>query len=113
MSAWDIDPASVGSIIESEKNNAEQSLSPALTGLSSSAEGIVGACSTGDNGLQCTAAPAPLVAAAIGEWFSSHKPTFDSIGTTVSNVLGNTVHAVDAYIRHDEDSALVYQRQAK
>lgn len=113
MSAWDIDPASVGSIIESEKNTAEQSLSPALTGISSSAEGIVGSCSSGDNGFQCTVAPAPLVASAIAEWFSLHKPTFDSIGTTVSNVLGNTVKAVEAYNIHDEDSALVYQRQAK
>ncbi len=107
MSAWDIDPASVGSIIESEKNTAEQSLSPALSGVSSSAEGVVGACA------KKGAEDAPLVAAAVGEWFSLHKPTFDSIGTTVSNVLGNTVHAVDAYLQHDEDSALVFQRQAK
>lgn len=107
MSAWDIDPPSVGTIIESEKNTAELNLSPALSGISSCAEGVVGACAKEG------AADAPLVAAAIGEWFSLHKPTFESIGTTVSNVLGNTVHAVDAYNRHDEDSALVYQRQAK
>ena len=106
MSAWDIDPASVGNIIESEKTTAEQSLSPALSGVSSSAESVVNTCNAGD-------ADAPLVAAAVAAWFSLHKPPFESVSTTVSNVLGNTVHAVNAYNQPDEESALVYQRQAK
>lgn len=107
MSAWDIDPASVGTIIESENNVTDEELSPALSGVSSSAEGIANACAKDG------AADAPLLAAAIGEWFSLHKPTFDGIGTKISNVIGNTVHAVNAYNRHDENSALLYQRQAK
>lgn len=107
MSAWDIDPASVGTIIDSEKTVTDEELSPALSGVSSSAEGIVNAC-TKDG-----AADAPLLASAIGEWFSLHKPTFDGIGTKISNVIGNTIQAVNAYNRHGESSALVYQRQAK
>lgn len=113
MSAWDIAPASVGTIIESEKNLVEQNLSPALSGLSSSAESILNACNSGNTEFQCTVAPAPLVASAISEWFSLHKPAFDSIGTTISNVLGNTVKAVEAYGRHDAESALEFQRKAK
>ena len=54
-----------------------------------------------------------MVAVAVSNWFSTHETDFTGITNTISNVLTNTVNAVNAYTQHDEEAALEYQRQAK
>ena len=103
MSAWSIDPASVGNIIESEKTEADTNFNTALTGISNAESGLITATQT----------DTPLVAVAVSDWFSTHETDFTGITNTISNVLTNTVNAVNAYTQHDDEAALEYQRQAK
>lgn len=105
MSAWDINPSSVASILNSEKTEAEGNLSTAITGVGTALQGLVTATGAEDK--------APLVATAIGDWYTNHEIDFTSVGNTVSNVLTNTKNAVDSYLEHDESAALEYQRSAK
>ena len=46
MSAWSIDPASVGNIIESEKTEADTNFNTALTGISNAESGLITATQT-------------------------------------------------------------------
>lgn len=103
MSAWNIDPAAVASILTAEQAEVENHLSPAVEGIGTAQETVFGATET----------EAPLVAAALSEWTSLHEADFTSLANTVSNVLTNTVEAVNAYLQHDEEAALEFQRQAK
>ena len=103
MSAWSIDPEGVAGILTAEQTEVEDVLSPAVEGIGTAQETVFGATQT----------EAPLVAAALSEWTSLHEVDFTSLANTVSNVLTNTVEAVNAYLRHDEEAALEFQRQAK
>lgn len=103
MSAWNIDPAAVASILKAEQAEVENHLSPAVEGIGKAQEAVVGATQT----------EAPLVAAALSEWTSLHEADFMSIANTVNNVLTNTVRAVNAYLQADEEAALEFQRQAR
>lgn len=103
MSGWDIDPASVGSILESEKNTVDNELSPALNDIVTDLNNVITATQT----------DAPLVSVTVGEWWSMRDTELTTLTTSVGNILNNTVNAVNAYIAHDEDSALVFQQAAK
>jgi len=103
VSAWSIDPEGVAGILTAEQTEVEDVLSPAVEGIGTAQETVFGATQT----------EAPLVAAALSEWTSLHEVDFTSLANTVSNVLTNTVEAVNAYLRHDEEAALEFQRQAK
>ena len=110
MSSWDINPASVSSIIESVKTTAEEDLTTALTDVGTQAEAAVTPCTQpsplSDSG------NAPLVASAIGTFFENRKSQFEGLGTRVSAALNGTVSAVTAYVNQDESGALEYQRSA-
>ena len=103
MSGWDIDPASVGSILESEKNTVDNELSPALNDIVTARNDIVTATQT----------DALLVSFTVSEWWSTRDTELTTLTTSVGNILNNTVNVVNAYIAHDEDSALVFQQAAK
>lgn len=103
VSAWNIDPAAVAGILTTEQTEVEDVLSPAMEGVGKAQETVFGATQT----------EAPLVASALSEWTSLHEADFTSIANTVTNVLTNTVEAVNAYLQHDEEAALEFQRQAK
>ena len=103
MSGWDIDPASVGTILESEKNTVDNELSPALNDIVTALNNVITATHT----------DAALVSGTVGEWWSMRDPEITTLATSVGNILNNTVSAVNAYIAHDEESALVFQQAAK
>ena len=103
MSAWSIDPEGVAGILTAEQTEVEDVLSPAVEGIETAQETVFGA----------TQIEVPFVAAALNKWTSLHEADFTSLANTVSNVLTNTVEAVNAYLRHDEEAALEFQRQAK
>lgn len=103
MSGWDIDPASVGSILESEKNTVDNELSPALSGTVTALNDVIIATQTDAN----------LVGFTVSEWWKARETEVTTLSTSVGNILNNTVNAVNAYIAHDEDSALVFQQAAK
>ena len=103
MSAWSIDPQAVSGIVLTAQVEGETELGPAMEGAGTALESVFGA----------TQSHAPLVAAAVSEWVSAHQSEFESVSTTVENVLTNTVHAVNAYLNHDEQAALEFQRQAR
>jgi hypothetical protein len=103
MSGWDIDPASVGSILESEKNTVDNELSPALSDTVTAL----------NDAITATQDDAKLVASAVSEWWLARDTEITNLTTSVGNILNNTVNAVNAYIAHDEESALVFQQAAK
>lgn len=103
MSAWSIDPAAVSGILMAEQTEVDDVLNPAVEGIGKAQETVFCAIRT----------EAPLVAAALSEWTSLHEADFTSIANTVENILTNTVEAVNAYLQHDEEAALEFQRQAK
>lgn len=110
MSSWDIDPTTVSSILNSEKDLAENDLTDALNDVSTEADSAMDTC------LAATTlnpgGEAQLVASAIYDWFSLHQEELTGLGTTVVNVTTNTADAVQSYLDHDEDSALEFQRAA-
>ncbi len=56
---------------------------------------------------------APLVASAVSDWYDNHEANFVDIADWISNAVSNTKSAVNAYLKHDEDTALQYQRKVK
>ncbi|MDO4900453.1 DUF6507 family protein [Actinomyces sp.] len=123
MSSWDIDPDGVAQVLSAERAlvdstpGQEGDFSSALNGVGTELENAITPCNqasgmgTNSEGVELT--QSPLVASALIDWIDTHKPDFESITTTISNVLNNTVSAVNAYQQHDEASALEFQRQAK
>ncbi|WP_136312970.1 DUF6507 family protein [Actinomyces procaprae] len=123
MSAWDIDPDGVAQVLSEEQTlvdstpGQEGDFTSALNGVGIELENAIAPCTeasgmgTNSNGEELM--QSALVASAIVDWFDTHKSDFESITTTISNVLNNTVSAVNAYQQHDEASALEFQRQAK
>ncbi|NDR53667.1 DUF6507 family protein [Actinomyces sp. 565] len=122
MSAWDIDPDGVAQVLSDEQAlvdstpGQEGDFTTSLNGVSDELGNVVTPCAeasgmgTDSNGEELM--QSALVAKAVIDWIDTHKPDFESVTTTISNVLNNTVKAVDAYQQHDEASALEFQRQA-
>ncbi|MDU0348897.1 DUF6507 family protein [Actinomyces sp. MRS3W] len=123
MSAWDIDPDGVARVLRDEQTlvdstpGQEGDFTTALNDVGTELGNVMTPC-TEASGMGTTAdgeqlMQSALVASAISDWFTTHKPDFESITTTISNVLSNTVNAVNAYQQHDEAAALEFQRNAK
>ncbi|SDN79905.1 hypothetical protein SAMN05216355_11523 [Actinomyces ruminicola] len=122
MSSWDIDPDGVAQVLSEEQTlvdstpGQEGDFTTALNGVGTELNNAITPCTeasgmgTNSNGEELM--QSALVASAIVDWFDTHKSDFESITTTISNVLNNTVKAVNAYQQHDEASALEFQRQA-
>ncbi|WP_128683178.1 DUF6507 family protein [Actinomyces qiguomingii] len=123
MSSWDIDPEGVAQVLAEEQAlvdstpGQEGDFTTALNGVGTELNNAITPCTdasgmgTNSNGEELM--QSALVASAIIDWFDTHKPDFESITTTISNVLNNTVSAVNAYQQHDEAAALEFQRKAK
>ena len=123
MSSWDIDPDGVAQVLSAEQElvdstpGQEGDFTSALNGVGTELNNAITPC-TEASGMGTTAdgeelPQSALVASAIIDWFDTHKSDFESITTKISNVLNNTVNAVNAYLQHDEAAALEFQRNAK
>lgn len=123
MSSWDIDPDGVEQVLSDEQGlvdstpGQEGDFTTALNGVGDELNNAMTPCTessgmgTNSNGEELM--QSALVASAIADWFDTHKTDFESITTTISNVLNNTVNAVNAYLQHDEAAALEFQRKAQ
>ncbi|SPT53730.1 Uncharacterised protein [Actinomyces bovis] len=105
MSAWNIAPESVSTVLSGVKKEVDDNLSPAMAGVVTALTNVYNATHAEDK--------APLVAAAVSGWYDNHETNFSDIGDWISNTVSNTKNAVSAYLKHDEDTALQYQRNAK